>query len=103
MKLRFLNPNIVKLYDVKVNKDYIYLVMEYCNGGSLLDALNKYKERYGKPFSEDIVQFLMKQILSTVECIYKQGIIHKDLKMKNILLNYENEYEKYYDNIFLRK
>ena len=45
----------------------------------------------------------MKQILSTVECIYKQGIIHKDLKMKNILLNYENEYEKYYDNIFLRK
>ena len=41
MKLRFLNPNIVKLYDVKVNKDYIYLVMEYCNGGSLLDALKK--------------------------------------------------------------
>ena len=95
------HPNIIKLYDVKVKKDYIYLVMEYCNGGSLLDALNQYKERNGKPFTEDIVQFLMKQILSAVECLHKHGIIHKDLKLENILLNYENEYERYYDNIFL--
>ena len=95
------HPNIVKLYDVKVKKDYIYLVMEYCNGGSLLDALIKYKERNGKPFTEDIVKFLMRQILSAVKCLHKHGIIHKDLNLENILLNYENEYERYYDNIFL--
>jgi serine/threonine protein kinase len=39
------HPNIVKLFDVKMREDYIYLIMEYCNGGSLLKALNDYIEK----------------------------------------------------------
>ena len=34
------HPNIVELYEVKVKKDYVYLIMEYCNGGSLLEVLS---------------------------------------------------------------
>lgn len=95
------HPNIVKLFDVKVKKDYIYLVMEYCNGGSLSDALNNYLNKYGAPFSEELVRYLMKQILSGVEYLHKHGIIHRDLKLENILLKYKSEYEAQYDNIFL--
>ena len=84
------HPNIIKLYDVKIKQDNIYLVMEYCNGGSLKKALNIYKSKYGKPFSEDIVKYLMKQILSAVEYLHSRGIVHRDLKLENILLKNDN-------------
>ena len=95
------HPNIVKLYDVKFKKDYIYLVMEYCNGGSLSEALNNYILLNGKPFSEKIVQYIMKQILSAVECLHKHGVTHRDLKLENILLKYNTNAEANSKNIFL--
>ena len=91
--------NIIKLYDVKVTKENIYLIMEYCNGGSLKKALNNYKQKYGKPFTEDIVQYLMKQILTAVEYLHKRGIIHRDLKLENILLKYDNNNENEQNNL----
>ena len=97
------HPNIVKLYDVKIKPDYIYLVMEYCNGGSLLEALNSYKRINGAPFTEKIVQFLMKQILSAVDYLHKNGIIHRDLKLDNILLKYNSQSDLDSHNIFLSK
>lgn len=95
------HPNIIKLYDIKVSSEYIYLVMEYANGGSLLNALNNYKFKNGKPFTEKIVQFLMKQILFGVDCLHKHKIIHRDLKLDNILLKYHSEEEARTGNIFL--
>ena len=83
--------NIIKLYDVKINYDYIYLIMEYCNGGTLLNALNDYKAKNGKPFSEEITQYFMRQILSGVEALHNNGIIHHDLKLDNILLKYNDD------------
>ena len=95
------HPNIIKLYDIKVSSEYIYLVMEYANGGSLLNALNNYKIKSGKPFTEKIVQFLMKQILLGVDCLHKYKIIHRDLKLDNILLKYNSEKDARTGNIFL--
>ena len=89
----FNHPNIIKLYDVKVTQQDIYLVMEYCNGGSLKKVLNNYQLKYGKPFSEEIVQYFMKQILSAVEYLHKLGIVHRDLKLENILLKYNDNIE----------
>ena len=91
--------NIIKLYDVKVTKENIYLIMEYCNGGSLKKALNNYKQKFGKPFTEDIVQYLMKQILTAVEYLHNHGIIHRDLKLENILLKYDNGNENEQNNL----
>ena len=65
--LRELNHvNIVKLEDLKITKKHYYLVMEYCNGGTLSECLKKYQQMYGVPFSEEIVQYLMKQIISGI-------------------------------------
>ena len=93
--------NIVKLYNVKQMIDYIYLEMEYCNGGSLSKTLMDYILKNGTPFTEEIIQFLMKQILSGVECLHKHGVIHRDLKLDNILLKYNSEEDAKKKNIFL--
>ena len=91
------HQNIIKLYDVKIKDDNIYLVMEYCNGGSLKKALDSYKAKNGKPFTEEIVGFLMQQILSGVEYLHSHGIMHRDLKLENILLKYDSDKK---DDIF---
>lgn len=45
------HKNIIKFFDCKIGKNYIYIIVEFCNGGSLRHCLNKYKEKYNKPFS----------------------------------------------------
>jgi serine/threonine protein kinase len=71
-------------------KEYL-IGMEYCSGGSISKCLKKYYVMYGKPFSEEIVQYLMRQIIQGVKFIHEKGIIHRDLKNENI-------YVKFYDN-----
>ena len=52
--LRLLDhPNIIKIKDVKKSKKHFFVVMECCNGGEISKAVQKYKDKYGKPFSEE--------------------------------------------------
>ena len=88
------HPNIVKLVDVKKTKNHYYIMMEYCNGGELEGALEKYKEKYGKPFSEELVQYFMRQIIDAFKYIHANGVIHRDIKLENILLHYKTEEDK---------
>jgi serine/threonine protein kinase len=88
------HPNIVRFEEVKKTKKHYYIVMEFCNGGELSKALEKYIEKYGKPFSEEIVQHLMRQIIDAFKFMHARKIIHRDVKLDNILLNYETEEDK---------
>ena len=93
--LKTLNhPNIVKLVDVKATKDHYYIVQEFINGGDLDKCLEKYKSKNGRPFSIEIVQFLMRQIVDAVKYIHSKNIIHRDIKAQNIMLNFDNESDK---------
>ena len=85
------HPNIIQLYKLYEKTDYKYLALEYCNGDSLYKNLTQYINKYGKPFSEKLVQKLMKNILSGVKCLHDKGIIHRDLKLENILVKYKND------------
>ena len=88
------HPNIVRYEDVKKTKKHFYIVMEYCNGGELSQALEKYQRKYGKPFSQEIVQHLMRQIIDAFKYIHGLKIIHRDIKLDNILLNFDTEEDK---------
>ena len=95
------HPNIAKFVDVKKSKKHFYIVMEYCNGGELSQALEKYQKKYGHSFPEEIVQHFMRQIINAFEYIHKLKIIHRDIKLENILINYETEEDK--NNLNLMK
>ena len=87
--------NIVHLEDVKSDNKYYYIVKEYINGGSLSNCLKIYKSRNnGKAFSEEIVQYLMKQIVSAIKYIHSQKIVHRNLNPDNIMVSFNNEYDK---------
>ncbi|XP_077288316.1 LOW QUALITY PROTEIN: AKT serine/threonine protein kinase [Arctopsyche grandis] len=62
--------------------DRVCFVMEYVNGGELFFHLSK--ERY---FSEDRTRFYGAEIISALEYLHSQGIIYRDLKLENLLLD----------------
>ena len=96
------NPNIIYLYGVfkfEISTDEL-VVLEYCNGGSLLQCLKDYISKNGTPFPEKLVRHLMKQILKGVKSLHKRGIIHRDLKLNNILLKYNNDNDLLNQNIY---
>ena len=88
------HTNIIKLIGLKKTQHNWYLVTEYCNGGSLSDNLKKYMASFHKPFSEEIVQYFMKQIVNALNYLHLNKIIHRNLKLDNILLNFPSDKEK---------
>ena len=88
------HKNIVRLEDLKKTANHYYVIMEYCNGGTLTECLEKYKNIHHSPFTEEIVQHIMRQIVSAINYIHDLRIIHRDLKLDNILVKFENETDK---------
>ena len=97
------HPNIIKLIDIKETSDDNDLVIEYCNGGNLEDLLKKYFEENKKPLTEEIVQYIMRQVINAVKYLHQKKIMHRNLKLTNILINYENEEDKKNNNIMKGK
>ena len=85
------HSNIIKIQDIKKSKKHYFVMLEFCNGGDLSKALEKYIEKYGKPFDEKIVQHFMKQIINAFKYIHEKKIIHRNITLDNILLNYDDE------------
>lgn len=75
------HPNIVTLYDVYLDDDYMYLVLELLDGGELFDRIvgsGAYSER-------DAVRH-MRSIGSALQHMHVKGIVHRDLKPENLVL-----------------
>ena len=89
-----IHPNIVRFYDLLATYSHYYVVMEYCNGGGLSNCLAKYKQLYRRPFSQEIVQYLMRQIIEGLKFIHSRKIIHRDIKLDNILVSFSKESDK---------
>ncbi|KAL1336978.1 hypothetical protein HN51_031428 [Arachis hypogaea] len=87
--LRALNghKNLVQYYDAFEDQDNVYIVMELCEGGELLDRiLSK-----GGKYSEDDAKAVMVQILNVVAFCHLQGVVHRDLKPENFLYTSKDE------------
>ena len=88
------HKNIVKLEAIRQSLHNYYIITEYYNGGGLYDCLKKYRMIYGRAFSEEIVQHLTRQILDALKYLHMRKIIHRDLKLENLLINFESEEDK---------
>ena len=97
------HPNIIELKEIKKKENKIYLVMEYCNGGTLEKFLEKYQEDNKKPLSEEIVQYIMRQIVEGMKYLSNKKIMHRHINLDNILINYEDENDKKNNNIMKAK
>lgn len=82
--LNLQHENIVDMMEVVVGKSFesIFLVMEYCEQdlASLLDNMNA-------PFSEPQVKCIMLQLFSGLQYLHENFIIHRDIKVSNLLMN----------------
>ena len=97
------HQNIVKLYQVYETTQYYYLITEFCNGGGLSDCLEEYKKKYKRPFPEEIVQYSMRQIVGAINYLHKKNILHRDIKLDNILVNFDSEEDKKSKNMLKAK
>ncbi|XP_057983134.1 CDPK-related kinase 1-like isoform X1 [Malania oleifera] len=81
------HKNLVQFYDAYEDEDNVYIVMELCKGGELLERI---LSRGGK-YSEEDAKVVMVQILSVVAFCHLQGVVHRDLKPENFLFTSKDE------------
>ncbi|XP_066370300.1 CDPK-related kinase 3-like isoform X1 [Miscanthus floridulus] len=79
--------NLVKFYDACEDALNVYVVMELCEGGELLDRILARGGRY----TEEDAKAIVVQILSVVAFCHLQGVVHRDLKPENFLFTTRGE------------
>ncbi|NDJ60414.1 MAG: protein kinase [Chloroflexi bacterium] len=80
---RLQHPHIVPLYDYGDEDGILYLVMAYIEGGSLNDRIQQ------GPLPHDDINAMLRQVADALDYAHRQGIIHRDIKPDNILLDGE--------------
>ncbi|KAF9788516.1 Pkinase-domain-containing protein [Thelephora terrestris] len=76
------HPHVIQLYEVIATENHIWLVTELCSGGELFDYLVE-KGRV----SEAETRIIFGQLCLSVAYIHGKGILHRDLKLENVLLD----------------
>lgn len=74
------HQNIVQYYGYSKTADYLYIILEYCENGSLHSIC----KNFGK-FPENLVGIYLTQVLHGLLYLHKEGVIHRDIKGANIL------------------
>ncbi|KAK1786399.1 hypothetical protein P4O66_018086, partial [Electrophorus voltai] len=77
------HPNIVAFKDSFEDNGHLYIVMEYCSGGDLLQRIRQQK---GTLFSENVILRWFAQMCLGAQHIHDKRVLHRDLKSKNIFL-----------------
>ena len=79
------HPNITKILEMFEDDEYILIAMEYINGGNLFSFVKKRRK-----LSEKTARFLFRQIILGIKHIHSQKIVHRDIKLENILIDLNN-------------
>ncbi|KAK7061539.1 Serine/threonine-protein kinase [Favolaschia claudopus] len=76
------HPNIVHFIDCFEGDDNVYMTLELCPSGSLMDLLRRRKR-----FTEPEARFFMIQLIGACHYMHNQSVIHRDLKLGNLFLD----------------
>lgn len=74
------HPNLMKLYEVYETENSIYMCVELLKGGQLYDHI-----KFNKDFDQNTIFQIMEGLVSGIRYLHKNGIMHRDLKLENIL------------------
>eukprot|EP00186_Timspurckia_oligopyrenoides_P002496 CAMPEP_0182445564 /NCGR_PEP_ID=MMETSP1172-20130603/3647_1 /TAXON_ID=708627 /ORGANISM="Timspurckia oligopyrenoides, Strain CCMP3278" /LENGTH=993 /DNA_ID=CAMNT_0024641361 /DNA_START=267 /DNA_END=3248 /DNA_ORIENTATION=+ len=78
------HANIVSLHEVLENEESLFLVMELCGGGSLIDILRLYPD---ERLPEDVARFYLRQLFEALAFCHSHGVCHRDVRLENMLLS----------------
>lgn len=81
-----LHPNVVRVHDVFFEPCFVCIVMDICRGGDLIGCLEGYWDSGGEIDCSEVMH-VTKQMVASVQCLHTQGIIHRDVKGDNYLLD----------------
>jgi len=79
------HPNIIKFFEYYEDKEYFHIIMEYCSGQELFD---KFKD---SKFEESRTRLVIAKIVYAIYYSHIQGIIHRDLKLENVIFENNND------------
>ena len=74
--------HVVEFYAVFQDAEYVYLLLEYCPGGNVLESLKR-----SPPFSESRAADITRQVLDALVYLHKVGVVHHDIKLQNFLID----------------
>ncbi|XP_030466043.2 calcium-dependent protein kinase 28 isoform X2 [Syzygium oleosum] len=82
------HENVVQFYDAFEDDSYVYIAMEYCEGGELLDRILAKKD---SRYTEKDAAVVVRQMLKVAAECHLHGLVHRDMKPENFLFKSTKE------------
>ncbi|XP_030956875.1 serine/threonine-protein kinase dst1-like [Quercus lobata] len=81
------HPNVVRYLGSYQGEEYLWIVMEYCGGGSVVDLMNVTEE----PLEENQIAYICREALKGLAYLHSISKVHRDIKGGNILLTEQGD------------